>query len=419
LSAPVAPRRQALAIFAALAAAYSASQFYRASPTVIAPELMRDLSLSSETVGVVAGMFFLAFGLAQIPVGMFLDRFGARLSMSVLLCIAVAGALMFASAGSAAVLGAGRALLGLGCAAGLMGAMVVLARWFPPEKFATMSGLLMGFASAGVLLAATPLALATAAIGWRGAFVVAAGVTAALAVLLYGVVRDAPPGYPGPRRTEETPRQVFAGVATVMRDRRLWRICATQLTIYPSVMTVAALWAGPYLEDVHGLDTQARGEIMNFLFGALVVSPILLGPLDRVFNTRKRIVVASALSLSAVLAALALWPSPALWQVSVLFVLLGLASAGSLVLHAHARSILPDHLVGRGMTFQNTAGMGGIFVMQSATGLIIGAFENGGLPVPEIAYRLAFGFLAAMLLLSLLVYRKVGDVRPGERAADA
>jgi hypothetical protein len=27
--------------------------------------------------------------------------------------------------------------------------------------------------------------------------------------------------------------------------------------------------------------------------------------------------------------------------------------------------------------------------------------------------------LAAMLLLSLLVYRKVGDVRPGERAADA
>jgi len=60
-------RRRAWAIFGALAVAYSASQFYRAAPTVIAPDLMRELALGAETIGAVAGLFFLAFGLGQPP----------------------------------------------------------------------------------------------------------------------------------------------------------------------------------------------------------------------------------------------------------------------------------------------------------------------------------------------------------------
>ena len=414
---PAAHRRRAWIVFAALAAGYSTSQFYRASPTVIAPELMRELSLSAESLGGVAGLFFLAFGLVQLPVGIMLDRLGPRVTMACLMLVAVAGAAVFAAAESAATLGAGRSLMGIGCAAGLMGSMVVLGRWFPPAKFATMSGLLMGVGSIGVLMAASPLAISADGIGWRGAFLVAAAVTAALAVLVFAVVRDAPEGQERlSEASRESPLQVLQGVLAVMRDRRLWRIIAMQLTIYPSVMTVAGLWAGPYLADVHGLDTEARGEVLNLLFGALVVSPILFGPLDRIFNTRKRVVVASACTLSGTLLTLALWPGPALWQAVVLLLLIGIASPGSLILHAHARSTLPERLVGRGMTLQNMAAMGGIFLLQWASGAIIGLFEPADGATPEAAYRAAFGFLGVMLLLSLAVYAGAKDVKPGETA---
>jgi sugar phosphate permease len=413
-------RRHAWAVFAALAAGYSASQFYRASPAVIAPDLMHEMALGAETFGGVAGLFFLAFGLAQLPAGILLDRFGPRATMSALMLVAVAGAAVFALAQSAATLGAGRALMGLGCATGLMGSMVVLGRWFPPAKFATMSGLLMGVASLGVLMAASPLAYAAAEIGWRNAFFVSAAVTAALSVVVYAVVRDAPAGtgLPG-GGSRESLREIGQGLRTVMRDRRLWRISAMQLTIYPSVMTVIALWAGPYLADVHGLDTEARGEVLSVLFAALVIAPILFGPLDRIFNTRKRVVMAAALTLSAALLTLALWPGPSLWQAQALLLVIGLVSSGSLVLHAHARSTLPERLVGRGMTLQNTAAMGGIFLLQWATGAIIGSFEPVGSAAPETAYRAAFGFLGVMLLLSLSVYAGVKDIKPGEVAGRA
>ena len=69
-------------ILAVLCAAFMASQFFRVSNAVIAPELMRTLSISSEAMGVVTGAYFLAFGLMQIPTGVLLDRFGPRRTMS-------------------------------------------------------------------------------------------------------------------------------------------------------------------------------------------------------------------------------------------------------------------------------------------------------------------------------------------------
>ena len=58
------------------------SQFYRVSNAIIAPQLQKDLSMSSEALGVLGATFFYAFAIAQIPLGLLLDRIGARLIMT-------------------------------------------------------------------------------------------------------------------------------------------------------------------------------------------------------------------------------------------------------------------------------------------------------------------------------------------------
>ena len=74
--------RQAYGIYAVLCAGFLASQFYRVSNAVIAPELMRELTISPETMGFITGVFFLVFAAAQLPVGVLLDRYGLRRTMS-------------------------------------------------------------------------------------------------------------------------------------------------------------------------------------------------------------------------------------------------------------------------------------------------------------------------------------------------
>ena len=69
-------------------------------------------------------------------------------------------------------------------------------------------------------------------------------------------------------------------------------------------------------------------------------------------------------------------------------------------------------LVGRGLTLQNLSVFLGVFVIQSASGVIVGAFEAAGAAAPEIAYRAVFGFLAAATLIGVLLYLPIGDVRP-------
>ena len=68
---------QAYSIYAVLCAGFLASQFYRVSNAVIAPELMRELTIQPEDMGFVTGVFFLVFAAAQLPVGVVLDRFAA------------------------------------------------------------------------------------------------------------------------------------------------------------------------------------------------------------------------------------------------------------------------------------------------------------------------------------------------------
>jgi sugar phosphate permease len=407
--------RAGIVIVAALCTGYVASQFYRSANAVIAPELMVELSISPESMGAITGAFFLTFALMQVPTGVLLDRFGPRRVMPALLMLAVAGSIIFAMSESEGGLAIARGLMGVGCAAGLMGSMVVFARWFPQDRFGTLAALIFSVGGVGNLLATTPLAAASGAIGWRGSFAGMAAITVGMAILLYMVIRDAPPGHPALGRKPESARQVIAGLGSVLREKRLWYVSAMQFVGYPVLMTIAALWAGPYLTDVHGLDAIARGNVLLAINVAILVGVMAMGPLDRVFDTRKWIVAAAAVATALILALLTVLPDPALWQAITLLVLFGLVGPYQMVLHAHARAIFPEHLVGRGLTVQNSVAIGAVFLMQWSSGIIVERFADAA--DPAFAYRVVFGFLGVITMLGLLVYLRIEDAKPS--VADA
>ena len=402
-------RHQALQIYLVLCGAYVASQFYRVANAAIAPELMAELSLSAEAMGGITGLFFLAFAAAQMPTGILLDRYGARRTMAALFGVAVLGAITFATADGGAGLAIGRILLGVGCAAGLMGAMVVIARWYPEERFTSLTAMLFVVGGGGTLLATTPLAWAVEGIGWRGAFLAMAGLTGAFAVLLLLIVRDTPPGQVEAGNRGESWAETLAGLRAVIANHQLWLVSAIQFVSYATVLTVVGLWGGPYLADVHGLDGVARGNVLLAMNVAVLAGVSLYGQLDRRAASRKWLIVAGALITAAILALLAVLEKPEFWLATVLLLLF--ATIGSYVMlnHAHARAILPDHLIGRGLTFQNLAVFLGVAVIQSASGLIVGGFDHVDGRSPEIAYRWIFAFLAVLLVAAAAIFAKARD----------
>ena len=408
-------RRQAIIIVATLATAYVASHFFRAANVTIGLDLMRDLDIGPAALGALTGAFFFGFSAMQIPCGFLFDRYGPRRTVTGLLVVAVAGAALFTLAPSWPWLLTGRALMGAGFGVMLIGSMVVISRWFPPDRFATLAGIVLSVGLLGNLLATTPLAWGTEMIGWRGVFGIMVVFTALAALGVWLVVRDAPPGHPFLARKAETPAEMIRGLGEVLRNRQLRFILALNFCNYACTFTVQGLWGGPFLREVHGLSRVDSGNVLLVAVIAYQIGMLTISPLDRVFDTRKRIAITGTLLITAILATLALWASAPLWVAMAAIVGIGVLSASSTMVMTHGRGIFPDRLIGRGIATMNTSVMLGVACMQTLSGVIVGAFA----PLPdgarsEEAYRTLFGFMVAVLLVAVAIYSRSTDVRPSD-----
>ena len=410
------PKAAAVRIVATLCSVYVVSQFFRASHAVVAPDLARDLMLTPGDLGLLTGAFFVSFGAAQIPIGMLLDRFGPRRTVSSLLLFAVAGAVLFARADGLAALTVARICMGVGCAGVLVGSLVVCARWFPPDRYATFAGIIIGGGETGHLLAATPFASLAESVGWRNAFLIAAGVAAVLTVVAWVGVRDAPPGEARDDTAGESLGDMLRGVGEALRMPAIGPVLAIAFVGYSSALCVFGLWGAPMLNDVYGLDAIARGNVMLIMAAAMLAGSLSYGPMDRRFDTRKGVVMVSCGALATAFLILALLDRPPLWAVTVLFAVIGYLGGHRVAMMAHGRSLFPARLVGRGVTTVNTSLVAGVAVMQIATGLLVGGFADGGSTAPAIAYRAAFGFIACVLIAAMVVYRRAEDRKPSEDA---
>ena len=413
------PHRQGLIIVTTLATAYVASHFFRASNVTIGLDLMRDLSIGPEALGGLTGAFFFGFAAMQIPCGFLFDRYGPRRTVVGMLILATAGSIVFTLAPTWPILLTGRVLMGAGFGVMLIGSMVVISRWFPPDRFSTLTAVVLSIGLLGNLVATTPLALASQAIGWRLVFGFAAVLTALSTIAVWVVVRDAPPGHPFLARTPEPPHQMLQGLMEVLRNPHLKPILAINFCNYACTFTVQGLWGGPFLREVHGLSPVEAGNVLFVAVIAYQVGMLTFGPLDRLLDTRKWIAIGGSLVIICILATLAVASHPPTWVPIGAILGIGFFSASSTMLMTHARCIFPDRLIGRGIATINTAVMLGVACMQTLSGFIVGAFEllpDGART--EIAYRVLFGVLAAVLIVAVAIYSRSQDVKPSDQMRD-
>ena len=402
-------RSEAVAvIIAALIAIYGISQFLRSSVGVIASDLARELGLSATEIGLLSSAFFFSFAAAQIPVGIAIDRYGPKRTLVATATLAIAGAVLFAAAPAPWARILARILMGLGCSTFLMAPLTIYARRFPPERFALLVSLQMGFANLGTLAATAPLAAAAAAIGWRASFLSVAALTTLFLVLVVAIVpRDHAVG-----QARESWVEAIRGVARAVRVRSFWPVFFVHLTAYSSFATVVGLWAGPWLTDTYGVDLALRGTLI--LVGAVgqIVGLFAWGPSDRWFGSY-RVPVLIGGGATVLLLGIAAWVPFGLTAAVVWLGLFGFATAFTPILTAHGKSLFPPELTGRGITLMNIGAIGGTFLSQAATGVLVDAVGRapGGGYAPD-AYRAVFAALALWLLVALLTYIRVADPHP-------
>lgn len=384
-----------LRLFLPFAGAYFLSYLYRTANAVIAPILAEELAVGAGGLGLLTSAYFLAFAAAQLPLGLFLDRFGARRVESGLLLVAAFGAVAFACGTSIGDLTVARGLIGLGVSACLMAAFKAFSLWFAAERQASLTGWIMTSGGLGALAATAPLESLLHLYGWREVFWALAALTLGVAAWLFVSV----PETESTPNTEPLTRQ-WTGVKTVFASPHFWRFVPLGVTMTGGFMAVQGLWSISWLMTVNGFTRAVAADHLAGMSLAMLIAYILLGLLATSLARRGiRPIHLFAAGLVLSLATLAIIVSEGSPHTKLLWIAYGTFSTFGTLAYSLAARHFSVALSGRAHTAFNLMVFLGAFASQWGLGLLIDLLKAAG-ATPVAAHRSAFWFLLVAQTMS-------------------
>lgn len=398
-SSPQAARPAGLAVAVSIwslsALAFGYAFFQRVAPSVMIPDLMAEFAVTGAVMGQLSALYFYPYAAMQLPIGALLDRYGARLMLTIALLLAAAGSIIFGTAGSVNAAYAGRFMVGAGSAVGFIASMALAARWFHPRHFALLTGLAMFFAMICGIAGQAPLALAVEAFGWRQTMIWAGAFAAGLAVLTALIVRNSPD--PGTAEHVEDNRwtEIWAGLKDTIKRIEIWRIAIVAMSMSGPMLALGGLWGVPFLAGAYGLDRPTSAIYTSLsLLGWAVGAPLSGWLSDRIGRRKLPLVIGTALNCGLI-AIIAFVPNLSLSFMAIALFLSGLTGGCMVVTFALAREVSTKRLHGTVSGLVNATTVGAGAILQPIIGWMLDLRWDGfmleGARVYQTAdYRFAF-----------------------------
>lgn len=389
--------------------------FQRVAPSVMVEELMRDFAVGAAITGTLSSLYFYTYAGLQIPIGLMLDKYGPRLMLTIAGLLGAAGAFAFSASETLMPAYLGRALIGIGAAVSWVGTLKLASSWFPPNRFALLTGLTMALGMAGAVGGQVPLAAAVATFGWRGTMAGAAALAGLLAAAVWLIVRDMPKSTTATAQPAERPagHGVLSGLKMAMAEPQTWWTALFGALLAAPMLSFAGLWGVPYMVQEYGLTRPAAATATSLmLIGWGIGSPLVGWVTDRVSRRRLPMIVTSGASLTLTL--LWLYAGLPLWLVYGLLFLTGIFAGGMILTFATAREHNPIWAAGSTLALVNMAVMSTGAIFQPLIGWLLdlqwdGTAIEGARVYSGAAYATALAVLPACQILSLLGALKVRE----------
>jgi MFS transporter, ACS family, D-galactonate transporter len=342
-------------ILALLMAFSFMNHFNRRTMAVAGDErIMTDYGIEPTRMGWVYSAFLIAYTLAMLPGGWFIDRFGPRKALT---AMGVGTGVFCALTGAAGLLGLSglgvwicllvvRALMGM-CTAPLHPAAgKAVSHWFPPGSRVLSNGLVVGASCVGMALVFPVFGGLIDRLGWPTSFLIVGTITAGVGLVWAFYATDWPSQHaatnsaeraligPGPpTREPHHPRaSLLADIKVLSRNRSLML-----LTIgYASVSYMEYLffyWMHYYFEDILHLERQLSRYYDSFPLWAMAVGMplggLLADRLARVLGPRwgRAVVPALGMLIAAVCPLIGLLGRDPIWIVTWFSLALGALGA--------------------------------------------------------------------------------------------
>jgi MFS family permease len=384
-------------------AAYVLAVTNRTSLAAVGVDAAERFQADAATLSMFAVVQLAMYGGMQIPVGVLLDKYGARPIMTIGMVLMAVGQLIMAVSPSVGIAILARVLLGAGDAAVFPAVLRLVALWFPSQRAPLMVQMTGIVGQAGQLLALIPLAALLHATTWTVAFGSIAGLGVLFAILVFVVIRNRPPELPADVTVDTDTgaiRVVTSSIDVGVGIRAAWAHPGTRLAFWSHFATPFAgtafvlLWGMPFLTAGQGLSTAAAAAIIStYVVIGMAVGPIMGDLSRRIPHLRSRVLVLPAIAVQFLAwMAVILWPGTApLWLLYVLAFALAMGGPASMIAFDHARTHNPAHRLSTATGVTNAGGFFAALIAILTIGLALD-LQGAGTPATYSldAFRIAF-----------------------------
>ena len=240
----------------------------RQTLSVLAPVLTKELGISEVEYSNILTAFLAAYTLMYVGSGFLVDRWGARLALSVFIVWWSLANMSHALAIGVWSLGALRFLLGLGESGNFMAAFRVVSEWYPAKERALVHGLIQGGAAIGAIITPPVVTWIYSLYGWRPAFALT-GALGFVWLVLWLLLYHSPDKHPritDPERSLVLAETVPAAKASAVSWRQLaqypqmWGLMAARFVSDP-VWWFYLFWLPKYLVEQRGFTMVEMGML--------------------------------------------------------------------------------------------------------------------------------------------------------------
>ncbi|WP_287497724.1 MFS transporter [Pandoraea sp. CB10b_02] len=384
----------------------------RSTLSIANHSVSQELGLSASEMGLLLSSFSLAYAFSQLPIGVMLDRFGARIMLGL-------GMFMW----SVAQLAGGfvhtlhqflvaRVFLGIGEAPQFPAGAKVVSEWFAKHERGGPTGVFVASSTIGPMIAPPILTALMLAFGWRTMFVIMGALGIAVAIGWYIVYRNrneialsqAERGYlaSGELEDKRETRMTFADWRGLFAHKTTWGMIFGYMGVIYMVWLYLT-WLPAYLEHERHLSIAKTGWIVSipYLFGTLGMvgsgyfADWLMGRGVKPVTSRKWPICIGLIGAAAFTVPAAFTPSTplAVTYISAAMFFVNFASGGGWALVSVAA---PRRLVGSLSSLQNFGGYFGGSFAPLITGIVVDrthSFVNALLISAALAVVAAFIYL--------------------------
>ena len=377
------------------------------STSVMIPSFMHSFHIDALQVGLLSSSFLYAYVLLQVPGGILIDRFGARLILMISGVGAGFACFLFAFTQHLHMAEAGRMLIGAFCAPSFAATLYLASNWFPVTRFALLVGLTEMIAIIGGIAGEANLAVWVEHFGWRETLVGLGIVALILAALAFFMIRDRPAVGEMLVRADEplASESLFGRLYAVMSIPQVWVNGLFAACLFTMVTAFAGLWMVPFIQILFQSSLVKAAFASSMIFVGVAVGSPIIGWLANKRARRRTLMFYSTLLSLLLLIIIIYIPWIPMWLMWVLLFAFGFTSCVYLIPFSIVRDITPPNTRGTAMGFTNfLCIILGAPILQPLIGYLLelnksGRITDGSFSVAD--YRIAFSVLPIILIAAL------------------